>query len=178
MVLAAFATYLSGEADDSPFTTRHSQSDDALLAGDWVGEQFESYGFNMTREQFRLDYCTNVIAEIPGAEEPDSIVILGAHLDDREANILNVTGRAPVRSRIGCCAICAPSEWCFCPFRERTMTARAARCCCWPPRRSTRVAFASVARCASVRHTLRPSLRLPGACRVLMPTRAGSGVLR
>lgn len=81
----------------SPFTTRHSMSEDSLAAGDWVESQYASYGFDTSREHFRTNYCSNVIGQIDGSEFPESIVILGAHLDDREANIANVTGRAPVR---------------------------------------------------------------------------------
>ena len=58
---------------------------------------YATYGFSTWREYFRSGYCSNVVGEILGSEEPDSIVILGAHLDDRNANIANSTGRAPVR---------------------------------------------------------------------------------
>lgn len=99
MVALGFATYLSGEASGSPFTTRHSQSSGGLSAGDWVQSQYRQFGFNTTRESFMNNYCSNVIGEIRGVDLPNSIVILGAHLDDREANLGNVNGRAPVRRK-------------------------------------------------------------------------------
>jgi len=65
------------------YTSRNSASGSSGLgpAAEWASAQFTSYGFQVTRDSFRSDYTSQIIAELPGVEEPDKIVVLGAHLD-------------------------------------------------------------------------------------------------
>jgi len=93
--LGAFARYLSGENSSSPLYTRNSYSDDVHVAADWLQEQFESYGFNVTQETFRSDMGPNVIGVRKGTVYPDTYVIISGHYDSRAASSSSPTQRAP-----------------------------------------------------------------------------------
>jgi len=93
--LRFFAEYLSGEGSTSTLNSRQSQSSEAVRAGQWVITIFNSYGFNASADQFQNNYCPNIIAEKRGVVDPNTIVILGAHLDDRNAILNDANGRAP-----------------------------------------------------------------------------------
>ena len=92
-----FATYLSGEAAGSPFSTRQAQSTVSVAASAWVEDQWQALGYQTSRPSFAAQYCPNVIAELPGAIEPDRYIVVGAHLDDRAQIISDTQVRAPVR---------------------------------------------------------------------------------
>jgi len=67
-------------------TTRNSEMHPEIeMATEYVYEQFQSYGLDVTFQDYS-HYCCgtlrNVIAEKPGAVEPDEIYLIVAHLDD------------------------------------------------------------------------------------------------
>ena len=64
-------------------------------AANWAASVFAGYGFSVTRPAFRSDMTPKIIAEIPGAEDPDTIVVVGAHYDSRGTQSSSPTQRAP-----------------------------------------------------------------------------------
>jgi len=56
-------------------------------AADWAADQLERSGFDVTRDDFRPGswisrrITPQVVAELPGTESPERIVVIGAHLD-------------------------------------------------------------------------------------------------
>jgi len=93
--LKYFVQYLSGEEPGSPFTTRHSYSNDAVLSGQWAISVFNTYGFNASIHSFPGAYCPNIVAEKRGTLYPNRYVIIGAHLDDRNRDLTDSSTRAP-----------------------------------------------------------------------------------
>jgi len=93
--LRDFALYLSGEGGGSNFRTRHSFSADGVLAGEWAIDVFTRYGFNASSRSFPGNYCPNIVAEMRGTRFPNQYVIVGAHLDCRNRDLADSTGRAP-----------------------------------------------------------------------------------
>eukprot|EP01062_Namystynia_karyoxenos_P026448 TRINITY_DN20520_c0_g1_i1.p1 TRINITY_DN20520_c0_g1~~TRINITY_DN20520_c0_g1_i1.p1 ORF type:complete len:355 (+),score=124.21 TRINITY_DN20520_c0_g1_i1:61-1125(+) len=90
--------YLSGEGSGSKITTRSSRShklsnaiDDALA---YVRSKMEGYGFSTEVHSFREGFGLNLVSTIRGSKYPNEIVVMGAHLDDRRADI-NSLDRAP-----------------------------------------------------------------------------------
>jgi len=51
----------------------------------WAVKQFENTGAHVTQFNFRADMCNDVIAEFPGSN-PNEIVVVGSHLDSRSTN--------------------------------------------------------------------------------------------
>lgn len=98
-VLLEHALQLSGEGPGSAVITRNSNShqrpggiDEAV---DYVSEKMRSYGFEVETHPFRSGWGPNVIATLSGAADPADVVVMGAHLDSRNANSGDATGRAP-----------------------------------------------------------------------------------
>jgi hypothetical protein len=102
------ARYLTGEDPSSPIATRQAYSKDGYQAALWLQDQFVSLGFNVSFDYFVprswqdegedgavVNWNPNVVAEMRGAEEPDKIIVLGAHYDDRQTNVRSTTDRAP-----------------------------------------------------------------------------------
>lgn len=88
----AHALLLSGESS-SQFTRQSaslSNENGISQAVEYVRGKMESYGFEVTLDQYNAQYGPNVISVLRGTEQPTELVILGAHLDDIPA-----TGRAP-----------------------------------------------------------------------------------
>lgn len=79
------------------YTTRNSFSGANGLdaAVEWAEERFESLGFETERFLFQSDMTAELIAVIPGSEEPDKIVVVGAHYDSRGTLRNSPTQRAP-----------------------------------------------------------------------------------
>lgn len=90
---------LSGEAANSTQITRHSASvgstDGIVQAAEYVQRQMESYGFDSTLDYWRSGYGPNVVSVLRGERDPEEIVIVGAHLDSRNGQMSDSTGRAP-----------------------------------------------------------------------------------
>jgi len=88
-----FLNYLTGLT--STIKTRNSIAPDGFVAARWIEDQYQAYGFDTVLEQFQTDYNPNVIATLKGTEEPDVIVVIGAHYDSRGPNRLSATDPAP-----------------------------------------------------------------------------------
>lgn len=93
--LSSFDTYLSGERNDSNIHSRNSFSEEIVSVGEWLIEQFESYGFSAEFFEFQSTYGPNVIATLKGSVEPDTYVVVGAHYDSRATQGSSPTQRAP-----------------------------------------------------------------------------------
>ncbi|CAO3564237.1 unnamed protein product [Mortierella alpina] len=77
-------TWLSGEAEGSPFITRSSTSKQSLEVAEWIKSQFESYGCHTVElMQYQSRFGPNVVCTFKGTEHPDELVIIGAHHDSR-----------------------------------------------------------------------------------------------
>jgi len=79
----------------SSIKTRNSIAPDGLVAAKWIEQKFKGYGFETELDQFRPDYNPNVIATLKGEEDPDTIIIVGAHYDSRQAVGTSATLPAP-----------------------------------------------------------------------------------
>eukprot|EP01062_Namystynia_karyoxenos_P078117 TRINITY_DN79_c0_g2_i2.p2 TRINITY_DN79_c0_g2~~TRINITY_DN79_c0_g2_i2.p2 ORF type:complete len:468 (+),score=185.54 TRINITY_DN79_c0_g2_i2:77-1405(+) len=79
------------------YLTRNSYSGQNGLdqAADWAEERLRSYGFAVTRNSFRSDMTPQIVAELKGTEEPEKIVVAGAHYDSRGTMSSSPTQRAP-----------------------------------------------------------------------------------
>jgi hypothetical protein len=89
-----YATYLGklcGEynimVDESPYTiyTRYTETDGNLNAGDYIFQKFTEMGLEAEFDSFDFQSGTrhsrNVVATLPGAISPDTLVIIGGHYD-------------------------------------------------------------------------------------------------
>lgn len=77
------------------YVTRNSYSGEGGgldQAADWAAEQFVQSGFTVTRDDFRPGswwqsrITPQIIAEFRGTENPDRVVVMGAHLDSIARN--------------------------------------------------------------------------------------------
>lgn len=93
--LQEYVRYFTGEDVSSPLLSRNSYSEGGVVAGMWAEKLFQEAGFTTVRPVFNDLYCPNVVAELRGTDEPNKIVVLGAHLDDRAANVNDPAQRAP-----------------------------------------------------------------------------------
>jgi len=94
--LQAYATYLSGEA--SNIETRQAQSTGAVLAQNFIADQFGIYGLNVSTHAFRAGYSSNVIGDYNGGSNGTvsrRLILITAHYDSRAASSTNPTARAP-----------------------------------------------------------------------------------
>jgi hypothetical protein len=62
------------------FTTRRSDTSGGSEAEQWLVDRFSALGLTTTTHSFD-NGADNVVAEIPGAVEPERVVIVGAHYD-------------------------------------------------------------------------------------------------
>lgn len=72
-----------------------SGKDNLVAAADWVEAKFKSYGFTVTRHQFRDDMVPQVIATMQGVKDASKVVVAGAHFDSRGTDRTSPTQRAP-----------------------------------------------------------------------------------
>jgi hypothetical protein len=64
------------------FQTRYAAHDSCFAAAAWVKAEFESYGIDSVYYHYLGDtYAPNVVAVIPGAVDPERLVVIGAHYD-------------------------------------------------------------------------------------------------
>jgi Zn-dependent M28 family amino/carboxypeptidase len=80
--------------------TRNSYSGDNGLnqACDWVADELSKLGFEVERNAFQSSggsMTPQIVATIKGTDDPDSIVVLGAHFDSRTVDRVSPTARAP-----------------------------------------------------------------------------------
>ncbi|EJD50667.1 Zn-dependent exopeptidase [Auricularia subglabra TFB-10046 SS5] len=79
-------TWLTGEDPKSPIWSRHSYSDGALVAADWLLGKFEASGARCRQWPFIDGYAPDVICEYPVSAAGNASApayILGAHYDSR-----------------------------------------------------------------------------------------------
>jgi len=93
--LQDYVRFLTGEDAASPLLSRNSFSEGGVVAGVWAAAVFERDGFKIQRTVFNDLYCPNVIAELPGTQDPNKIVVVGAHLDDRATGLNDPAQIAP-----------------------------------------------------------------------------------
>jgi hypothetical protein len=79
----------------SSYFSRLAIADGAFEAQDWIEQYYVSLGLKVKTEFFRAGYSYNVIAELPGSEDPSKIVLIGAHYDSRSTSTTNTALRAP-----------------------------------------------------------------------------------
>ena len=75
------------------YQTRHALAGNQLQIATWIANQFESYGFSNTFfHEFPLQNTTqyNVIATIPGYQDPERLVLVSAHYDSQSLNSSNL----------------------------------------------------------------------------------------
>jgi hypothetical protein len=79
------------------YQSRNSFSGDNGLnqAAAYAEAEFLSLGFETTRMPFREDMTPQIMATLRGTEEPDEIVVVGAHFDSRGTMNSSPTQRAP-----------------------------------------------------------------------------------
>eukprot|EP01048_Picozoa_sp_COSAG05_P013850 COSAG05_NODE_1513_length_4667_cov_51.337785_6_plen_249_part_00 len=79
------------------YESRNSFSGDNGLnqAVTYAEAEFLGYGFETTRMPFREDMTPQLIATLRGSEEPDVVVVVGAHFDSRGTQSTSPTQRAP-----------------------------------------------------------------------------------
>jgi acetylornithine deacetylase/succinyl-diaminopimelate desuccinylase-like protein len=91
-----YAKALSGEAAGSFQNTRNTMGVGPLHpfgiehALAFVQEEMERFGFTTERVEYLAGYAPNLVSCMTGTVTPNSIVVMGAHLDD-----IPSTGRAP-----------------------------------------------------------------------------------
>lgn len=93
--LTNFALFLSGERNDSIALTRNSFSSETPVVAQWLSDQYKGYGFSPSIESFQSTYGPNVIATLRGVQEPEKVVVIGAHYDSRGPDRNSPTQRAP-----------------------------------------------------------------------------------
>ncbi|KCV71507.1 hypothetical protein H696_02451 [Fonticula alba] len=77
------------------YHTRHSMSRGAVDAQAYLASRLQSMGLSVSLQQFKEGYSRNVIGELRGAQEPDQIVVIGAHYDSRMNDVNDPLSRAP-----------------------------------------------------------------------------------
>ena len=86
---------------------RHSKNTAQLiLARDWIGSQFSSFGLAVTTPTFNIGGITasNVIGTWIGTVVPDEWIIVGGHYDSRQANINTITSTPGAEDNASGCA--------------------------------------------------------------------------
>jgi hypothetical protein len=92
--LAEFQSYLRvlTGVDPVPGTggyslkSRYSLGSDIDVAGQWIHDEFASFGLTASYQEYDASYGANVIAELPGTTRPDDIYIICAHYDTYHAD--------------------------------------------------------------------------------------------
>jgi hypothetical protein len=82
--------WLTGEASDSPLISRHSFSDGARVAAQWLKSKFQEFGAECSYMEFLEGFAPNVICRYAAASGVSGTgnttaprVILSAHYDSR-----------------------------------------------------------------------------------------------
>jgi len=94
--LSHIDTVLAYSTQQPPYdwVTRNSYSPGSVKAVNWVVNEFKQSTPNVIEHTFRPDMCNNVIAEFPGLNA-NEIVVVGSHLDSRGPNNTSPTDLAP-----------------------------------------------------------------------------------
>jgi len=90
------------------FVTRYASHDSCQAAANWIKAQFESFGIDSVFfHHFSSTYKDNVVAVLPGAANPDKIVVIGAHYDSYTSNPDYCPGADDNASGTACVLECA-----------------------------------------------------------------------
>jgi hypothetical protein len=88
--------FLTGEDTESFITTRNSKSEGISMVAQWIGRRMEELGCpDVSYYNFMEGYGPNVICTFTGKKEPEKLVIMSSHYDDREKWMLFPENRAP-----------------------------------------------------------------------------------
>lgn len=77
--------------------SRHIDHPDNTLAGDYLADRLESYGYQVSFQTFTYNGNVerNVIARLPGTLRPNEVYVFGGHYDSRSENLSDATAPAP-----------------------------------------------------------------------------------
>ncbi|CDO75055.1 hypothetical protein BN946_scf184757.g10 [Trametes cinnabarina] len=75
--------YLTGEDPASKLETRHSFSEDASRAAEWLKARFRETGASCELQYYREGFAPNVICKLNAPTDTTETLVLGAHYDDR-----------------------------------------------------------------------------------------------
>ncbi|EKM52420.1 uncharacterized protein PHACADRAFT_260789 [Phanerochaete carnosa HHB-10118-sp] len=75
--------WLTGEDPKSPIISRHSFSDDARTAAEWLKERFEETGATCNLQPFQSGFTPNVICSYSSTVNTTETILLSAHYDSR-----------------------------------------------------------------------------------------------
>ncbi|KAI0029712.1 hypothetical protein K488DRAFT_55777 [Vararia minispora EC-137] len=75
--------WLSGEDPLSPIVSRHSFSEGALLAAEWLKEQYEATGATCELKPFLQGFAPNVICRYSSTVNTTATVLISGHYDSR-----------------------------------------------------------------------------------------------
>ncbi|MFH1219154.1 MAG: M28 family peptidase [Candidatus Eisenbacteria bacterium] len=90
------------------FKTRSATTDSCQAAANWIKAKFESYGIDSVYfHHFSSTYKDNVVAVIPGAANPDKIVVIGGHYDSSTSTTNNAPGADDNATGTECVLECA-----------------------------------------------------------------------
>ncbi|KAF9649152.1 Zn-dependent exopeptidase, partial [Thelephora ganbajun] len=75
--------YLTGEDSGSPILSRHSFSEGARIAANWLRDRIENTGAQCELRQFLVGFAPNVICRYESLDANAGTVIMSAHYDSR-----------------------------------------------------------------------------------------------
>ncbi|KAG9088644.1 hypothetical protein FRC06_001938 [Ceratobasidium sp. 370] len=75
--------WLTGEDSQSPIISRHSFSDGARVAANWIQKQMEKAGAECKQKPSLEGFAPNVVCRFEGTDNSTGLVILSAHYDSR-----------------------------------------------------------------------------------------------
>jgi len=77
------------------YYSRQSASTGLREAQQYIASLFAAYGMNVTTQNYFENYAENVCGDFLGSENPEALVIAGAHMDSRSTNSGDPAVRAP-----------------------------------------------------------------------------------
>jgi hypothetical protein len=89
------------------FETRHSWHDSCAAAADYIKDEFESFGLEVTFHHFRDVYNDNVVGVKRGVGDPNRQVVIGGHYDSITSNQEDAPGADDNASGTSCVLECA-----------------------------------------------------------------------
>ncbi|KAF9478678.1 Zn-dependent exopeptidase [Pholiota conissans] len=75
--------HLTGEDESSGIISRHSFSDGAIVAAEWLKARVEETGASCTLAPFLTGFAPNVICRYEAVEETNATVLISGHYDSR-----------------------------------------------------------------------------------------------
>lgn len=90
-----FESYNGRNSYSGNFSTSAFPKGSLNQAADYAAAELERFGFQVTRDSFRNDITPQIIARLPGTENPDDVIVMGAHFDSRGTQSTSPSQRAP-----------------------------------------------------------------------------------